>query len=373
MVNRERIIECFLELIGIDSETGSERQIADFLLNYFEELGIESFEDDTAKKTGHEAGNIIASIKGNRNAAPVYFTAHMDTVKPGKGIKVIRKDKLITSDGSTVLGADDKVGLAALLEIAKVLSMTPVNHGPVQFIITAGEESGLVGASALNPQHIKADYGFALDSEGKVGTIITAAPYRSKIKATIKGKKAHAGVAPENGVSSIIMASKAIASMPLGRIDEDTTANIGLINGGTSENVVCDHVEVFAEARSLIKDKLEEQIKAMTSSFHSVAEDMGGKAEVEVNHIYAGFKYREEDPLVQLVKKAIISIGRECVIKQSGGGCDANVISSYGIPSLNLGVGYEKIHSTEEQVPEEEIVKTAELVLAIIKQGSQDN
>lgn len=191
----------------------------------------------------------------------IYFTSHMDTVVPGKGIKPSIKDGYIVSDGTTILGADDKAGLAAMFEAIRVLKENQIPHGKIEFIITAGEESGLMGAKALDRSMITAKYGYALDSDGKVGNIIVAAPTQAKVKATIIGKTAHAGVAPEKGVSAITMAAKAISRMPLGRIDEETTANIGRFEGGTQTNIVCDHVEILAEARSLITEKWKSKFK----------------------------------------------------------------------------------------------------------------
>ena len=191
-----------------------------------------------------------------------------------------------------------------MLETIRVLKEENIPHGHIQFIITVGEESGLVGAKALDRSFIKAKYGYALDSDGKVGNIIVAAPTQAKIKATIHGKTAHAGVAPEKGVSAITIAAKAIARMPLGRIDEETTANIGRFEGGQQTNIVCDHVEILAEARSLIPEKMEAQVQKMKEAFEGAAEEMGGKAEVEVEVMYPGFKFADGDHVVEIAKES---------------------------------------------------------------------
>ena len=246
-VNEERLLNEFIELVQIDSETKHEKKIASVLKKKFTALGLEVTEDNAKEKTGHGAGNLICTLRGNKsNADPIYFTSHMDTVVPGKNIKPSVQDGYIVSDGTTILGADDKAGLAALLEMIKVLKENKLEHGDIQFIITVGEESGLVGAKALDPSLIKAKYGFAVDSDGEVGDIIVSAPTQAKIRAVIKGKTAHAGLEPEKGVSAIQIAAKAIAKMPLGRIDEDTTANIGRFEGGKQTNIVADHVEILA-------------------------------------------------------------------------------------------------------------------------------
>ncbi|MEH7124435.1 tripeptidase T [Bacillus sp. JJ1773] len=369
MINQERLLNEFLELVQIDSETKFEAEIAKVLKQKFSDLGIEVFEDDTTAQTGHGAGNLICTLQGTKEGVDtIYFTSHMDTVVPAKGVKPSIKDGYVVSDGTTILGADDKTGLAVMLEIIKVLKEQSIPHGTIQFIITAGEESGLVGAKALDPSLMTAKYGYALDSDGKVGNIIVAAPTQAKVMATIHGKTAHAGVAPEKGVSAITIAAKAISRMPLGRIDEETTANIGRFEGGTQTNIVCDRVDILAEARSLVNEKMEVQVRKMKEAFESAAEEMGGKADVEIKVMYPGFKFGEGDHVVEVARKAAAKIGRSCELLKSGGGSDANVIAGFGIPTVNLAVGYEEIHTTNERMPIEELNKLAEMVIAIIEE-----
>jgi tripeptide aminopeptidase len=369
MINEERLVKEFMELVQIDSETKYETEIAKVLKDKFSDLGVTVYEDDTTAKTGHGAGNLICTLDGtNENADPIYFTSHMDTVVPGKGIKPSIKDGYIVSDGTTILGADDKAGLAVMLESIRVLKEQNIPHGKIEFIITVGEESGLVGAKALDRALITAKFGYALDSDGKVGNIIVAAPTQAKVAAKIYGKTAHAGVAPEKGISAITMAAKAIAKMPLGRIDDETTANIGRFEGGQQTNIVADYVEILAEARSLIPEKMEKQVAKMKQAFETVAQEMGGRAEVEVTVMYPGFKYGEGDHVVEIARKAAAKIGRPSELLKSGGGSDANVIAGFGIPTVNLSVGYEEIHTTDEKIPVEELSKLAEMVISIIQE-----
>ncbi|MCM3180034.1 tripeptidase T [Cytobacillus horneckiae] len=372
MINEERLLNEFLELVQIDSETKFETQIAKVLKKKFRDLGVEVYEDDTTAVTGHGAGNLICTLQATKEGVdPIYFTSHMDTVVPGNGVKPSIKDGYVVTDGTTILGADDKTGLAVMLEIVKVLKEQNIAHGTIQFVITVGEESGLLGAKALDPSLIKAKFGYALDSDGKVGNIIVAAPTQAKVRATIIGKTAHAGVAPEKGISAITMASKAISRMPLGRIDEETTANIGRFEGGKQTNIVCDHVDVLAEARSLITEKMEAQVAKMKDAFESAAEEMGGRAEVEIEVMYPGFKFGEGDHVVEIAKKAAAKIGRPSELLHSGGGSDANVIAGFDIPTVNLAVGYEEIHTTNERMPIEELNKLAEMVIAIIEEVAE--
>lgn len=372
MINQDRLLNEFLELVQIDSETKYEAEIAKALKKKFADLGLEVFEDDTTAQTGHGAGNLICTLPATKEGVdPIYFTSHMDTVVPAKGVTPLVKDGYVTSDGTTILGADDKAGLAVMLEAIQVLKENSIPHGLLQFIITAGEESGLVGAKALDPSLIKAKFGYALDSDGKVGNIIVAAPTQAKVLATIHGKTAHAGVAPEKGVSAITIAAKAISRMPLGRIDKETTANIGRFAGGTQTNIVCDHVEILAEARSLVKDKMEAQVRKMKEAFESAALEMGGKADVEIKVMYPGFKFGEGDHVVEVARHAAAKIGRSSELLSSGGGSDANVIAGFGIPTVNLAVGYEDIHTTNERIPVEELNKLAEMVLAIVQEVAE--
>ncbi|SKA88869.1 peptidase T-like protein [Sporosarcina newyorkensis] len=372
LLNKQRLLDEFLELVKIDSETKNERQIADVLTKKLEALGFEVTEDDTSEKTGHGAGNLIANLKGSiPKADPIYFTCHMDTVVPGQQIQpVVKDDGYVYSDGTTILGADDKAGIAALLEMAKVLQEQNKPHGDIQFIITAGEESGLVGAKEMNPDALKAKYGFAIDSDGKVGGIVTAAPYQSKLWTTIYGKTAHAGVAPEKGISAISLAAKSIAGMKLGRIDHETTANIGRFEGGQATNIVCEEAFILSEVRSINPEKMQKQIDSMTEKFATTASSLGGQAETKTELMYPGFNLTEQEPVVQVAMKAIRKIGREPNIMTSGGGSDGNVFNGMGVPTVTLSVGYEEIHTKNERMPIEELNLLTELLLEIVEQAA---
>ncbi|RWZ60146.1 M20/M25/M40 family metallo-hydrolase [Halobacillus fulvus] len=368
-INKQRLLDEFLELVQIDSETKEEAAIARVLKEKFETLGLEVLEDQAMEKTGHGANNLICNLKGSKSDAdPIYFTSHMDTVVPGKGIKPSIEDGYVITDGTTILGADDKAGVAAILEAIRSLSEQEVEHGDLQFVITVGEESGLVGAKALDSSLLKAKYGYALDSDGQVGNIIISAPTQAKINAIVKGKTAHAGVAPEKGVSAITLASKAVAKMPLGRIDDETTANIGRFEGGQKTNIVCDHVEILAEARSLVPEKMEAQVEKMKKAFEETAKEMGGEVELDIDVMYPGFKQKAGDQVVEVARAAALSIGRTSELLTSGGGSDANIIAGFGIPTVNLAVGYEEIHTTNERMPVAELEKVAELVTAIVEE-----
>lgn len=367
LINETRLLELFLELAQIDSETKNERQICDALKEKLSALGMEVTEDDAARATGHGAGNLLATLPGNAEGDAIYFTCHMDTVKPGNGVKPIVKDGYVYSDGTTILGADDKAGIAALLEGMQTLLEQQFPRGPIQILITVGEEAGLVGAKAFDASQLRARYGFALDSNGKVGEIVVAAPTQAKITAIVRGKAAHAGVNPEDGVSAIQVASRAIMRMPLGRVDEQTTANIGVIRGGEATNIVCPRVDIEGEARSMDPEKLNEQINRMKEAFAAAEEEFGATIDVDVEMMYPGFRFNENDLVVQKATQAVRSIGREPKLTESGGGSDANILAGHGIPTVNMAIGYEEIHTTKERMPIEELNKAAELVVALAR------
>ncbi|MGP4072409.1 M20/M25/M40 family metallo-hydrolase [Piscibacillus sp. B03] len=372
-VNNDRLIEEFMELVQVDSETKHEEKIAEVLKEKFTALGLEVEEDNAKEKTGHGANNLVFTLKGNKDGVePIYFTSHMDTVVPGNGIQPSIEGDYIVSDGTTILGADDKAGIAAMLEAIKTLKETNASHGDIQFVITVGEESGLVGAKAFDSNLLKAKYGYAIDSNGTVGNIIVAAPTQAKLRITARGKTAHAGVAPEEGISAITLAAKAIAKMPLGRIDDDTTANIGRFEGGKATNIVSDEAFILAEARSLDPEKLDKQLDKMKKACEDAEKELGGSFDVEVQIMYPGYRHQDGDQVVEVAKGAALRIGRNSELEKSGGGSDANIFAGLGVPTVNLCVGYENIHTTNERMPVGELIKVSEFITSIVLEAANE-
>lgn len=375
MIQRDRLLAEFMELVQIDSETKHEQEISKVLKTKLEQLGLEVTEDDTAAQTGHGSGNLFAwlpAAAGFEHAPAVLFTSHMDTVSPGKGIRPrLDEDGYIRSDGSTILGSDDKAGVAAIFEAIRVLREHGLPHGPIQIVITAGEESGLIGSRAMDGARLKAKFGYALDSNGAVGGIAVSAPTNSRQYITIIGKAAHAGVNPEDGVSAIQVASKAVSRMKLGRIDEETTANIGRFEGGGEVNIVVDRVKIYAEARSRDAAKMARQVEEMRKAVESAAREYGAHAEFVNEVIYPAFRFGDGDEVVEIAKSAIKSIGLSPYQFESGGGSDANMFNGNGVPTVNLAVGYEDIHTTSERMKADDLVKVAELVVAIAAEAAK--
>lgn len=368
MISKERVLNRFLDYIKIDSESRYEKAFADRLASDLEDLGLEVYRDNANEVINSETGNVIGKLKGNKDGAAILFTCHMDTVSPGRGIKPIVEDGIIKTDGTTILGGDDKAGIASLIEVITHIKEENLKHPTIEFVFTIAEEIGMYGAKGLDYTKIESKIGFALDSGGEIGTIITKGPAQDKITVKIYGKAAHAGVAPQEGISAINIAAEAISNMKLLRIDEDTTANIGSINGGVVTNVVCPEVTILAEARSTVIEKLENQTSHMVELFKSTAMKYNATTDITVERLYGEFVVSEEDEIVKLAKKSLEKVGFEAKIKSSGGGSDTNILNGNGVKALNLAIGETKPHTLEESYHVEDLVKVAVAVSSIIEE-----
>ncbi|HEX2947699.1 MAG TPA: M20/M25/M40 family metallo-hydrolase [Clostridia bacterium] len=367
MINRERMVNEFKSLVGIDSLSKKERQMADILTQKMKALGCEVYEDNAGQEIGGNTGNLICNLKGNSDVPALMITAHMDTVAPGEGKKPIEENGIIHSDHTTVLGGDDAAGIECILEVMRVLNEDKIEHGGIQAVFTVAEEGGLFGAKHLDYSRIHAKYGIVLDSDGPIGTVAVKAPSQYRMYVTIRGLAAHAGIAPEKGISAIQIASAAISSMKLGRIDFETTANIGVISGGRETNIVCDSVEIKAEARSRDKEKLERQKEHMKECFEKAASDFGGSVDFRAVLEYPSYNISKDAKILGILKKAAGSIGIEMLPEETGGGSDTNIFNGKGIEAVDVSVGMDKVHSVDEQIRIDDMVKAAEFVLAAIR------
>lgn len=366
MINRERLVSEFLTLVRIDAPSGKERVMADALKQRLSELGLVVAEDQAGARLGTEAGNLLAKLPARGNAGPgLLFSAHMDRVSPGTGIKPLVRDGLICTDGSTILAADDMVGMAALLEALTVIQEQGLDHPEIEVLLTVCEEIGLRGSKALDCARLTSRLGYVLDSSGPVGGIIVQAPAQETLTAVIHGKAAHAGVAPENGIDAIRVAASAISAMRLGRLDPETTANIGTITGGRATNIVCDRVELKGEARSLVESKLVEQVGQMSQALEMAAERFGARTQLTWERSYSSYHLNEDSPAVVLATKAARRMGLPLTMRSTGGGSDGNILNEKGIPTVNLAMGFKNAHSTGEVVEIAELCRAAELVLQI--------
>lgn len=373
MINKPRVLAEFFELVKINCSTKAEREVADVLKTRLAKLNMEISEDNTGEKIGGNCGNVFGYLKGTVAGAPaIMLSAHMDCVEPCSGVEPQLKEGKITSSGDTILGADDKAGVVGILEALRVVQEKNISHGDIQVIFTVAEEGGLNGSKNVDKALLKADLGYALDAGGAPGNIVTMAPGQNQIEVVVQGKTAHAGIAPEEGINAIVMAGKALAVLKQGRIDEETTANVGVVKGGYATNIVPDKVEVFCEARSRNMAKLEAQTRHMKETFEKVASESGGQAKVTVTKAYDSFVLTPDMPVVALAVKAAQSVGIKPEIGSTGGGSDANFFNKYGIPTAVLGIGMSKVHTANEYIEEEHLYQTAELVLAIIKTAGMD-
>jgi tripeptide aminopeptidase len=381
MINQERLKNLLIELIRIDSLSRQERDIALRLKREMEDLGAEVWIDDAGGKVGGNVGNVIAHWPGTLSHAPPFLlSAHMDTVAPGEGVVPILTGTILKSDGRTVLGGDDKSGVAIICEALRVLRENHVACGPVDVVFTICEEAGLIGAKCLDVSRLRARTGLVLDSDS-VGFLFTRAPAANRFEIEVRGLEAHAGVCPERGISAIQVAAEGIARMRLGRIDSETTANIGLIDGGVAVNIVPNAVILRGEARSHDEQKLSAQTEHMirclqeAAAAHALTIDghhHQASIEARVDRDYDALSVSDDSPLVRLVHRAGKILGIEVQTQATGGGCDANVFNKKGLEVANLSTGMRDIHTVNEWLDLKDLNVSASMVLEIVRLNAQE-
>ena len=360
-INKKRLIDTFVNLIKIDSPSFGEKEIGDFLASYLAGIGfVVRFQ-----KYGRSF-NLIAK-KGKRRSLPLILSAHMDTIEPTSGITFsVEKDR-IRSTGNTVLGADDKSALAQILEALTVLHESENPHCNVEIIFTSAEERGLVGARNLDFTSIKGRHALVLDSGGSVGNLVIGAPTHIRYTMTVTGKSAHAGIEPEKGISAIKVASEIIASVPDGRIDSDTTANIGIIEGGTATNVVPREVVIRGELRSHKNRTLNTTQKRLFQAAVRIAGKHRAGLNIAKDVEYSSFRIPKSDPFLNYMKKVFKECGIEPQTAKTGGGSDANIFHRHGIMAVNMSTGMQKVHSPEEFIMLDDLYKGCEVVIKSIE------
>ncbi|HEX8422596.1 MAG TPA: M20/M25/M40 family metallo-hydrolase [Pyrinomonadaceae bacterium] len=376
MINQERIKNLLLELVQIDSVSRREREVAERIKKYCEELGATVEIDDAGEKVGGNSGNVIARFPGTiPEAETILMSAHMDTVVPGEGVKPIVEGDIIRSDGTTVLGGDDKSGCAVIIETIRCLQEQNIPHAPIEAVFSICEEVGLLGAKHVDTSKLKAKYGLVFDSDDP-GFLFTKGPSADHMDFKIYGLESHAGVAPEEGISAIRIAAEAIHNMKLGRIDHETTANIGVIEGGKATNITTNFVLLRGEARSLDDKKLEAQTAHMIKCLEDAAAKWEvtvagvttkGRVESHVTREYSAMDVPDSSRVVQLVYKAAERLGQKVETLASGGGCDANIFNKRGIECANFGTGMRAIHTVKEWLDVKDMYASAEMTLEVLK------
>lgn len=369
MINKDRLVETFIELVKIDGMSGNEKDIAKDLAGKLKELGLEVRTDNAGETFGGNAGNVIGYLEGKYpEKEAILLSAHMDTIEATPDIKVLIEDDIIKTDGNTILGADDRAGIACILETLKLVKDNNLEHPPIYVVFSVAEEIGMWGAKNISPDEVNAKYGFIFDSSAKAGKVITEAPTSARMDIKINGKSAHAAVAPENGINAIKIAGNAIAKLNPGRF-EAGTFNIGTIQGGKATNIVPDCVEISAECRSFDDTILKEKAEEIKNIFDEEAKKLGGSLEFEYSEKYNCFKLEDSNKTVQIAFDAIKEAGVEPESISFTGGSDANVYSNLGIPTVNIGTGYKGAHTHNEQIAISDLYFDAKVTLNIVKRS----
>ena len=365
MINTNRMVSTFLDYVKIDSESYHELEMCDFLYNQLVDLGFDVVKTNVDNNIGSNGYNIIAKYKGDPNKKPIFMNAHTDTVSPGKNITPVIDGDIIKSDGTTILGADSKAGIAIIVETMRALKENNVASRPIDAVFTLCEEVALLGANILDVSLFDAREGIVLDAGGAIGGIVTKAPGHQLHKVKITGKPSHSGAAPEAGISAIQIAARAINKMQLGRIDFETTANVGQINGGMAMNIIPGEVNIISEARSLNAQKMQAQTDKMQAAFEEAAKHYGGEVEFNAVTSYPAVDVPKDAPIIKDIEKAFADNGIEPYFKVAGGGSDNNVFFGKGIQSVDLAIAYENIHGLDECIRISDMEKVARVVYSL--------
>lgn len=374
-INRERLAATFTELCEISSPSRKEGAIAAYLKKALADLGADSIhEDDSAARTGSESGNLIARFAGNQpDREGLFFSCHMDVIEPAMGVEVVRTGDIFTSKGETVLGGDDKTGIAAVLELLAVLKENNTPHPKFEVVITTCEEIGLLGAKYLDYKRLETPYGYALDSTG-INHVVIGAPAANKIMIEVKGLAAHAGLCPEAGINALALAASALTNIRLGRLDDESTCNFGIIQGGMATNIVPEKITIKGEVRSHSKEKLIRYTEEIFATFQKTVNDwQGGPATgnhrpsvaISIVDDYPPLSLTEDAPVVKRIKKAAGDCGKDLRYIVAGGGSDANIFNGFGLPTAIIATGMSKVHTVDEQLDLNDLVSLTELLHAL--------
>ena len=372
-MNEGRLKSTFIELVGVPCPSCDEKQEADLLVKKLQELGMEPKVDRAGEQCGGTTGNVWGFLKGDvPGALRLFFEAHMDSVAPTTGTNVIEKDGVLYSDGTTTLGGDDKSGVAAVLEAMQCIIENDLPHGDIQVCFTIGEETGSYGVRYMDKTMIQADAGYCMDCGGHPGAIFNASPKAINLKLKVKGKSAHAGLEPEKGINAIMLAADALHALPAyGRIDEETTLSVDMIDGGLAPNIVPEACEIVIDMRCPNQTKLERLKNETVEIFRNVVEAKGGAVEVAVKEVAPGVNLNTDHATVKLAATAAEKLGFPVSTGFTGGCSDANFLCGMGLPTVLLATGMDKIHTTEERLALEDLYNAASWVLGIVEEAAE--
>ena len=360
-------LDLFIELAAIPSPPGEERGVADVVLRYLNGLGLEPDEDGCGPRIGSTIGNIYARIAPTADGTPLFFCAHLDTVPPDGRLEPVVEDGFVRNAGGTILGADNKSAVVAMLEGTRRVLAEHRPHAGIELLFTPKEEVGLIGAYAFDHDRLHAEVGYVYDQAAPIGEVILGAPYSQSLEVRFHGRAAHSGMFPEEGRSAIQAAAKAIADLRLGRVDEDTTANVGVISGGTGGNIVPERCSFAAEARCHDERKLGELIQEMLETITFAAQVSGCDVETAVDPSARGYRFKRDDEAVRLAAAALERTGFQPTYGLSGGGADANVFNERGLQCLNLANGMTDIHTPDERIAVADLERMVDVTLALVE------
>jgi len=368
MLNQKRIVDNFIEMVKISSPSKKERKMADYLTKVLTGLGLEVSEDDAGEVQGGNCGNIVGILKSNsKNKETILLSAHMDTVVPCEVINPKIENGIIKTDGTSVLGGDDKAGIAAILELLKVIKEDKLSHPTLLVVFSIAEEIGLLGANAFDIEKYNVSFGLVLDNPDNPGKAVVKASALAQGKLKVIGKAAHAGIEPEKGINALVVAAKAIGSLRLGKVDFETTVNLGTINGGEAYNIVLPELEISYEARSQSKEKLDNLLEETFEIFEKSCKESGASFEHDIKLVANTFALEESEEVIQKMKKISKKMSLPYEGLKSSGLSDANIYSAKGIPTINLAVGMSKIHTVEEFIAIKDLSLSAEFLIEFIK------
>jgi tripeptide aminopeptidase len=361
------VLDLFVELAAISSPPGEERPVADRVIGYLTALGLEVDEDDCGPAISSTMGNVLCRLAPTvEGGTPIFLCAHLDTVPPSGPIEPAVEDGVVRNAAGTILGADDKSAVAVMLDAARRVVEERRPHAGLELVFTPKEEVGLIGVGAFDHTRLHSRIGYVYDQAAPIGEIILGAPSAVWIEATFRGRAAHAGMYPEEGRSAIAAAARAIADMRLGRIDDETTANVGVITGGTARNIVPERCWFRAEARSHDEEKLSELVREMTETMAFAATLEECEVETTIDRSYRSYRFRQTDPAVRLAAAALEATGHTATYALSGGGADANVFNERGLACVNLANGMTDIHTPDERIAVDDLDTMVEFTLALL-------
>lgn len=361
------LVDLFLELCAIPSPPGEERLVADRVGRELDKLGLEWHEDDAASRLGSSTGNLVCRVPATADGGvPVVFCAHLDTVPLEGALEPVIDEGVVRNAGGTILGADDKSAVVAMLEAVRRVVAEGRDHAGIELVFTAKEEIGLLGATELDVSRLVARAGFVYDQAAPIGEIVVGAPSAQELVLRFHGRAAHAGMYPEEGRSAILAAARAIVDMPLGRIDEGTSANVGLARGGTARNIVPEWCELQAEVRSHDVARVGEVVQQLVDAAAFAAAVSDCTLETAIEPKYRGYRLRPDALPVRLAEDGLRRAGVEPRLALSGGAADANVFNERGLPCVNLANGMTDIHTPDERITVDDLELMVEVTLGIV-------